>query len=233
MPAVKLILLAVLLLVAPEQSSDNFGDRLPHSLRQQEKSSPSEARWETQNLREGVAATLTGPHARLRMDFRGENLRIWNASEAVNLNVLPPASVIWSPDGRSVAINNGNGSGQISHITIVSDQGGLSIIDGVEDRLKAYFIEQTRCSIDPIDVSVAPEGWDDGGSTIWVSFESGSRKRFCDSEPVHFAQYDVARHVIVGHLSFTETMHSFCSQRAFRRRFESECREYDARRQEF
>ena len=118
----------------------------------------------------------------------------------------------------------------MSHVTIVSNAGGLAILDGVEDRLKAYFMAQTRCRIEPANISVGPEGWDVDGATIWVSFESWDRQNFCNSDPVYFAQYDLTRRAVVSHLSVDETMARFCPDAGFRQQFGPNCLEYERRR---
>jgi len=217
MSAMKGILIGLLLLpgCGDTRESENQVSGAPATV---ENAFVPEISWTSHHLRDEVAETLTGPGGTMRIDFRGENLRITNASgDTLNLNVVPPASIRWNPRGSSVAINNGNGSGQISHIMIVSnDNGRLSILEGVEEQLKAYFAEQTRCRIRPIDISVGPYGWAIDGATIWVYFESWDRRNFCDSGPARFAQYDPAQRAVVAHLSEAEAVARFCPDPNFR-----------------
>lgn len=180
--------------------------------------------WARSHLREGEAATLISPDRRLRLDYQGSRIKITKTrNDALTLIVIPPASVLWHPRGDGVAINNGNGSGQMSRLIVVMDGRNLTKLDGIESQLKAYFFKHTGCRVDPSVVSVSAEAWSMDGSSMWVRFESWDRKTLCAGRAVSFARYDFSRRAVISHLSLSEAMRRFCKSSDFRQWYQPNC----------
>jgi hypothetical protein len=180
--------------------------------------------WARSDLYEGHAASLIGPHRRLRLAYEGDKVKIANGGgRSLNLEVLPPASVLWRPDGDAVAINNGNGSGQTSQLIVVENGTIPTALEDVQLRLKNHFFKQTGCRVDPKSVSVTAEGWSFSSNRIWVRFESWDREDFCNSDILSFAEYDLSRHEIVESLSELESLRRFCADPDFFASYKPNC----------
>jgi len=178
--------------------------------------------WARADLYQGRPISLKSPSQLLKLDYDGNGVIVSDRSgRIIKLDVEPPASIIWRPDGNGVAINNGNGSGQMSDLILVRD--GPSITDGVQGQLVSYFFKHTGCRVDPAAVSVSAEGWSTDNSSLWVRFESWDRRTFCDDRPVSFAQYDLKRHAVVSHLSSSAALDKFCRDADFRQLFGPNC----------
>jgi hypothetical protein len=191
---------------------------------------PINAIWGREDLYEGQAATFIAPNNRMTLDYRGKGVLISNGRGAtIRLDVVPPASVLWRPDGNGVAINNGDGSGQFSHLIIVSNGTQLSTFKNVEPDLKDYFFKHTGCRIDPDTVSVSAEGWSADSSKIWVRFESWDRQTLCESDSVAFALYDISKHAVVMHESVSKAFERFCTDNGFRQEYQPNCNDYERR----
>ena len=177
--------------------------------------------WKRFDLYEGKPIRLTSPSELLVLSYR-ERVSLRNLKGGViDLDVSPPASVLWRPNGRGAAINNGDGSGQMSELIVVDDR--LSVMSNVEEKLKSYFFVHTGCRPDPGAVSVSAEGWSIDGSALWVRFESWDRRTMCDSESVAFAQYDIDQGQVMTHLSSSQAMNNFCQNREFRELYRPNC----------
>lgn len=181
--------------------------------------------WSGTDLTDGIASTLTGPGGNMKLEYRGDRVRLIGRRGATDLHVIPPASVHWSPNGRAVAVNNGEGSGQMSTpIIVVNDRSPVVAAD-IEAPIEAYFNRKTGCRIAPRNLSVAVQGWSMDGSRIWVSIENWERSpsKYCPDDGVYFALYDFSRRAVLKHLSFEQTMAAFCGDAVFRDRWETSC----------
>jgi hypothetical protein len=182
------------------------------------------ATWDRSDLYEGDDTDLTGPHRRLRLAYRGDKVTITNdRGGSLDLGVLPPASVLWRPDGNAVALNNGNGSGQTSQLIIVENGKVPTIVQDIQTRLKKYFFRRTGCRVDPKSLSMTAEGWSSENNRIWIRFESWDRQEFCAGEILTFAEYDFSRHEIVESLSQAESFRRFCADPDFLALYKPNC----------
>lgn len=187
---------------------------------------PDKVLWARSDLYEGKPISLVLPNRIMKLDYGGRGKVVINGrGQTVRLEVVPPASVLWRPDGNAVAINNGNGSGQISDLIIVGNHS--SVFAGVSDQLKSYFFRQTGCRPDPEAVSVSAEGWSTDSSTLWVRFESWDRQALCNSDQVTFGQYDFTRRSVISHLSLVEAMAVFCRDKEFRELYSPNCKQQE------
>lgn len=192
-----------------------------HSKEQHE-TGAAEILWTRTDLYEGKFITLASTNQRLKLSYHSEGVTVKDLNGNITrLDLAPPASILWRSNGDGVAINNGNGSGQMSSLVIVGDR--ASQIDGIEERLKSYFLEHTGCRHDPASVSVSAEGWSLDGTALWVRFESWDRKALCDGETVSFAQLDIGREEVTRHLSLAQAMDRFCPDPQFRDLYEPNC----------
>jgi hypothetical protein len=181
--------------------------------------------WSQIDLMEESPSSNYSPNRRMLARFDGADLAITlDGNDPIRMSGVAPASLLWNPRGTSVAVNHGDGSGQISSLSLISQVGGrgLRVID-VESEMKSYFVRASRCSISPASVSVEAQGWSGDGRRIWVNFESWDRHEFCDNERLFFALYDVASRRIVATMSLEQTLARFCGTPGFRRRFEPNC----------
>lgn len=184
----------------------------------------SHLNWASHDLLEGEQTSSVAPRGEMRAEFSGENFVIYGTGgSSRSLAVLPPASFLWHPDGSGIAINNGNGSGQLSRLMVLMDGQPPRSIEEIERDLTSYYSRMTSCAIDPEDISVQAQGWAPQGLQLWVSFENWSREVFCDSGEVYFARYDVLHRRVVEHLAESEAMAKFCQQPSFRQRFAPNC----------
>ena len=182
--------------------------------------------WKRSDLYEGQAIRVTSPNQLLELSYNSEKVSVSSLNRGtIDLDVTPPASVLWRPNGRGVAINNGNGSGQMSELIIIGD--GPSMISGVETKLKSYFFAHTGCRQDPSAVSVSAEGWSADSSALWVRFESWDRRAVCHGESVSFAQFDIDRGQVMAHLSLPQAMDNFCEDSKFRELYRPNCIRYE------
>lgn len=218
MPQIAFMILLILVLPGCGQA----GGR----TQEQHKQVQSRIAWKRLDLYDGKQIKLISPNGILSLNYDSEGLAIHNSTRgSVDLDVTAPASVLWRPNGNGVAINNGNGSGQMSELIIVG--GDAKVISGIESKLKAYFFNHTGCRPESKAVSVSAEGWSIDSSSVWVRFESWDREALCNGEPVSFGQFDVARGQVLSHLSSSQAMDSFCPDREFRGLFGPNCSRHE------
>ena len=182
--------------------------------------------WSMSHLTDGVAETLTGPNGKLTLEYQGDQVTVIGSRGAVELSVIPPASVLWSPTGNAVAINNGNGSGQMSKPIMVGDNLTPSLISDIERPLEVYFNRETGCEIEPLNLSVSVQGWSVDGSTVWAKIENWDRERFCRDESVYYIQYDLVNRTVLRHLSEKDALDTFCDDAGFKIENEPICSRY-------
>jgi hypothetical protein len=179
--------------------------------------------WASQDLTEGVDESLTGPGGKLRLAYAGDRARVTNSDGgSLIIGLLPPASIVWRPDGGAVAINNGNGSGQMSDLSVVLNGHTPTLLKGVQEDITRYFIAETKCLTDYKNISVDAEGWSFDNSTLWVNVEYWNRENFCDPD-ISFVEYNLSARKVVSHLSRDEVLAKFCPDPGFRSPYDPNC----------
>jgi hypothetical protein len=187
--------------------------------------SGSRSRWESHDLFDGVRASATAPKGKLVARFDGTHLEVKARRDTgIRLAVTPPASFVWSADGTAVAVNNGNGSGQTSELSLILyRRGSLQLFDGVQGDLRSYFRLRTGCRADQHLISVQAQGWMPSGLALWVTVENWDRTTPCNDSGFDWALYDIDRRIVLEVVPAHVMMRRYCSDPVFHRRFGPNC----------
>jgi len=184
------------------------------------------ASWSSVEFQDGLATTARGPasFASVRYDGRGVlNVHSTASARDLAVDLVPPASIVWAPSGRLLAINNGDGSGQFSNLVIVDLRPSTApSTRDFQPRLRRYFASQSGCRIDPDLVSIRAVGWTRDSKNVFVSPEAWDRDNPCDSD-IYMIEMDVETGNIVRHFSRDGALTRFCSEPEFYRRFQPNC----------
>lgn len=184
--------------------------------------------WEAHHLDAGTPLRMRSPAGVATLSYDGEaRLSLISANRRVIFArpILPPVSALWSGDGRFIALNDGEGSGQTSRLVLLDlAQSRPSADRRPENDLRRAFLRRTQCRSRPASISVRAEGWSSSAPQIWVSFEAWDRERLCEHDDMFFARYDLGSRRIVEVLSRQAAYARFCRDPGFARRFASQCR---------
>lgn len=180
--------------------------------------------WASNDLTDGVPEDLWGPGGKIRLTYRPDEVKVTaKGGKSVEVGVVPPASFLWRPNGDGVAINNGNGSGQMGHLIVVIDKNEPRSLEYVENDLKRFFVTETGCHVDAEQISVHVAGWSADSRSVWVRFENWDRVRFCDSSKVYFAEFDLLARAVRRHLASDSAYREFCVDPRFRADYLRNC----------
>lgn len=180
--------------------------------------------WSMQHLLDGQDVAIAGPKGHLRLNFFKGRVNVTDTAGAtLNLDVVPPASILWRPDGRAVAINNGNGSGQTSDLLVVSSDDVLRVSSQPAGKFKSHFASRKKCAIDPSDISVSAVGWSLDSTSLLVRIEDWDRNSECGSVDPSFVQMNLPRLEVSNAMSEAVAMKTFCREAGFRELFEPNC----------